>query len=1484
MAENVGSIEVDLIVNTKGLATSIKSGFTSANPAMKRAATDSGKAVSLSFFKGFSRSASSIKKLERDITKHLASIEAKMTSAGLSAGSGFHKGLTKGLRASDVSLTAFRGKTEKWQQDVKQNLTWKAPATAIDISMAQTHVKRQITDIANHSAKETARVRGNLSSMGAGAGATGGKGRKGGGGGGSSLGGMAAGAAAGMASSGRTGTMMATLPAAFIGKGMIDTMAEFEETLLRVQGTIGEFKGEQAANNMRDISNKARELGASTEFTASQVGEGFNFLAMTGLDAAQSLAVINPILDLATAETMEFGKAADMATNILNQFGLQTEDATELTDNMMRVTNVLSATTSSANTNIRQLGEAMKYLGPNANALGIDLESTAAMVGILGDAGIQGTLAGRALGSSFARLAKPTVKMVKTMKMLGNQIGKTTLSLYDGRGTVKDFGAFLGELEEATKGLSTAQKQGALVTMFGAEAFQEINVLLGKTSEGYIKYRTEITKTSKATDKAANKRQGLAFGIKEMKSAWDELALSIGDSGILENLTKVVKSITEAIRDMAETNPELLKTVTTFAAMAALAAPVMWLSGSVLKLIAGIAGGIGKLGSFAAGIKGVGIAAASANLALGAFGVAITGYAIVFAKMKLTGANFRGAVDKARNSTALLEWEIAQLRKMTQDPIILKIRTEKIDIRDVIKDEDIKAIQNKIQDIDLKMGGNRNVLGTSPSFGYKQLKGVMSSFRESDGNASAKDAADLKRSLDSQKAILEGHIAEITSLKKVGSNLAGDMMEGIQRDSMDHVGKKGMDAFVAWVTDATAAITFEPVKNDYHKIPVADLEAKIAALGSKITEERNVTKEARQAYIEMQAMSVIVARSLVENSDGSIESLDATVTSISSLVSAFAGAGADISKESSEAITKILVDLKDKQTKAVTQLAPAYAKAIKAVLGETSKAVDAHGSDLGKALSLYDKFKKDSLGITAEQKAAIISLVNSQRDLIDAGLEGITMNEEGARVLKAAGIEYDNNGEAVMFLKRMLDDGHLAQETFNGLMDMSSRTTEEATEQLAQFLKLKGQLASDSKMTAIFNNLPSQAAKTAKASRVTFEAFIKGTGKSAEAIKLHMEEYDQSLKKGERATSSFGSKGASEMERFAISVKESLKTPQQELDAYILKLQEAAAAGDLSPEQVQAATAKKSGELAGRGEQSGGNAFTYGQTDNFGGALSSVFTGGVTEIDGMNTKLEETSQAMLNMKALGVGAFTDIASAIGEVNWMTGDWESNLASVGGTILGSVITAIAQAASAWVAGEVTKMALGKTIQAQNQVAAATSMASGSAVAAAWLPAAWAMTVATGGTAAATGTAAFMGGLAVSTAAALTAGAISSVGGGLINAAAGATKQGGAYAMGGRPTVGAANVVGENGAELFVPDTSGRIIPNHDLQGGGGGGNVSVSVQNNLGVEADARVEESRGADGERQYRIIMNRLAGEIRSGKGVVGKSMKDSFGLGRGR
>jgi TP901 family phage tail tape measure protein len=311
---------------------------------------------------------------------------------------------------------------------------------------------------------------------------------------------------------------------AFVSLGSaVRIIANFETSMSRLGAVSRATAGELEA--LRDI---AKDLGSTTEFSASQAADGLNFLAMAGFNASEAMAAIPSVLDLATASGLGLAEAADTASNIMSGFGIAAADAAEVAD-------VLAAASTRANTTVSQLGAAMSTVAPIASALDMSLEDTAAAIGVLSDAGIQGERAGTGLRGVLASLAGPTTQAEAVLRGLG-------LTIADVDPATNELSVVMARLGAA--GLSTADA----MTIFGREAASGALVLI-EGAQRVGEFGDELEQaTGAAGEMSSLIRDNLGGDLKGAASAAQGLAIALGDAGLTAAIRAVVQGITAMVR------------------------------------------------------------------------------------------------------------------------------------------------------------------------------------------------------------------------------------------------------------------------------------------------------------------------------------------------------------------------------------------------------------------------------------------------------------------------------------------------------------------------------------------------------------------------------------------------------------------------------------------------------------------------------------------------------------------------------------------------------------------------------------------------------------------------------------------------------------------------------------------------------------------------------------------------------------------------
>lgn len=388
---------------------------------------------------------------------------------------------------------------------------------------------------------------------------------------------------------------------AAVGTGLgaaVKTAADFEKTMSRVGALSGATDKE-----MKKLNETALHLGETTSFSASQAGEGMSYLAMAGYKTNEIISAMPGLLAGAAAGQTDLATTADITSNILSGFGIQASETG-------RVMDVLTATFTNSNTDLRMLGETMKYLAPVAKSVGISLEETAAATGILGNAGIQGTMAGTSMAMAMTRLASPVGKAKKMMEKLG-------FSAFDANGTMIPLSDMITQLTEKTKDLTQQQKLQAIKTIFGQEALKSILTLMEAGGDTIAEFATELENSGGIAEEIAGKQLDNLMGqLTILKSAFEGAAISIGNA-LLPSLKTITSGI-QMLMDKFNGLPEGMKAA--IAIFAALSSIGLLVSGALLFIISLIPGFIAGFTAIA-GVLGT--TAGALAVTIGWIGLAI---------------------------------------------------------------------------------------------------------------------------------------------------------------------------------------------------------------------------------------------------------------------------------------------------------------------------------------------------------------------------------------------------------------------------------------------------------------------------------------------------------------------------------------------------------------------------------------------------------------------------------------------------------------------------------------------------------------------------------------------------------------------------------------------------------------------------------------------------------------------------------------------
>lgn len=328
-------------------------------------------------------------------------------------------------------------------------------------------------------------------------------------------------------------------------KDTIDTYKNFEAAMSQVQAISGATSSE-----LIKLTNKAKEMGATTKFTAEESAEAFNYMAMAGWKTEDMLGGIEGILNLAAASGESLATTSDIVTDALTAFGMTASDANHFAD-------VLAVASSNANTNVSMMGETFKYVGAAAGALDYSIEDVALAVGLMANSGIKASQAGTELNSIFTRLSTNTNGARDAIEELG-------VSFFDSKNKARPFGEILSDLRVAVKGFTDdKQKFSFMNTVAGTRAQAGLIAMLEASEDDYKKLTEAVNNADGTAARMAEiMLDNLQGSITLLQSAADGVKISFGErlSPYIRNLADW---LTEQMPEIEQGLDELMDWVDT---------------------------------------------------------------------------------------------------------------------------------------------------------------------------------------------------------------------------------------------------------------------------------------------------------------------------------------------------------------------------------------------------------------------------------------------------------------------------------------------------------------------------------------------------------------------------------------------------------------------------------------------------------------------------------------------------------------------------------------------------------------------------------------------------------------------------------------------------------------------------------------------------------------------------------------------------------
>ena len=347
-----------------------------------------------------------------------------------------------------------------------------------------------------------------------------------------------------------------TVPLIAMASSALKAFASFEQAMAGVKAVSG-----ATGQEFKKLTDLAKELGATTKFTAVEAAEGMVMLGRAGMTANEILAAMPGLLKLAAAGAVDLGTAADIVSDVMMAFGADMGEAGRYAD-------VFAQAAASANTTVEALGQAMAYAAPAAAAAGLSVEQTAAALSALADAGIKGSRAGTTMDAVMRELRNRVVDGKLDFDAF-------TVSVYDNQGAMRDLFSILGDIEEGMKGMTQEQRDAALGMNFTTRALRGMNVWLVRGVDDLRALEDGLITASGAAGRMADIMMDTLQGATiELSSAVEGLKISFGEY-LAPAAEDIVRKLTNVVRWLTNLDDAAKQNILVWAGIAASIGPVI---------------------------------------------------------------------------------------------------------------------------------------------------------------------------------------------------------------------------------------------------------------------------------------------------------------------------------------------------------------------------------------------------------------------------------------------------------------------------------------------------------------------------------------------------------------------------------------------------------------------------------------------------------------------------------------------------------------------------------------------------------------------------------------------------------------------------------------------------------------------------------------------------------------------------------------------
>ena len=444
-------------------------------------------------------------------------------------------------------------------------------------------------------------------------------------------------------------TKTVTAPVVALGTAAVKTTADFDASMSKVRAVSG-----ATGSQFDALRSKAREMGSTTKYSASEAAEAMNYMAMAGWKTEEMLSGVEGVMNLAAASGEDLATVSDIVTDALTAFGAKAEDSGRLAD-------ILAAASSNANTNVSMMGETFKKVAPVAGALGYSMEDASLVAGLMANNSIKASDAGTAMRRGFTNLVKPTKQVKEAME-------KYNVSLTNNDGTMRSMREVVENLRKNLGGLSKEEKTAAAAAIFGANSYAAWLAVINTSDEDFDKLASAIDGSSGTAKRMAEIMQdNLSGQITILKSQVQELGISFGDILVphIRKAVEVVQNTVDAFNSLDDSEKEQ---IVKLAAIAAAAGPVLTIGGKLISTTGALITTGGQLITLFSGAGAAAEAGAASVGLLGGAMAALPVVGVVAGVAAVAGIVYKLSknADKSGESVTNLSVEMSELSKKSE--------------------------------------------------------------------------------------------------------------------------------------------------------------------------------------------------------------------------------------------------------------------------------------------------------------------------------------------------------------------------------------------------------------------------------------------------------------------------------------------------------------------------------------------------------------------------------------------------------------------------------------------------------------------------------------------------------------------------------------------------------------------------------------------------------------------------------------------------